>query len=182
MPFSQSGGESGDRMIADLRRAAGLRRAEHNALFPHLSALLEQELVPGDAVVFVDDISGTADQALGTWGAMKELIPSGVSTFLILIAATESAINRIETETDLEVIAGVVLGEGDNFFSPRCTQFSEDEKRVVLRSCEKAHARLPRGYGGCGLLVVFQHDCPNNSLPVLWAENRRWAPLFRKSG
>ena len=24
------------------------------------------------------------------------------------------------------------------------------------------------GYGSCGLMISFQHGCPNNSIPILW--------------
>lgn len=42
------------------------------------------------------------------------------------------------------------------------------------------------GYGGCGLPVVLEHNTPNNSIPLLWAEtnsdnnNHKMIPLFRR--
>lgn len=42
------------------------------------------------------------------------------------------------------------------------------------------------GYGNCGLPVVFEHNTPNNSLPLLWAdtpdeqEKHNMRPLFRR--
>jgi len=38
----------------------------------------------------------------------------------------------------------------------------------------------PLGTGNLQALVVFEHNCPNNSLPVLWkgSETLPWTPLF----
>jgi hypothetical protein len=42
------------------------------------------------------------------------------------------------------------------------------------------------GYANCGLPVVFEHNTPNNSLPLLWADivgdsvNHNMRPLFRR--
>lgn len=45
---------------------------------------------------------------------------------------------------------------------------------------------VSRGFGGCGLPVVLEHNTPNNSLALLWAEsagaagNHPMRPLFRR--
>ena len=44
------------------------------------------------------------------------------------------------------------------------------------------------GYGACGLPVVLEHNTPNNSVPLLWAETEGDSeknvhairPLFRR--
>ena len=63
--------------------------------------------------------------------------------------------------------------------------FSPEEKRSILTLCRDTRCSNDyiKGYGGCGLLVVFKHGCPNNSVPILWYDNQpHWERLFlRKS-
>ncbi len=44
--------------------------------------------------------------------------------------------------------------------------------------------RLPLGYGGTELAVVFERGCPNNSVPILWGEatTPKWMALFTTYG
>lgn len=43
---------------------------------------------------------------------------------------------------------------------------------------EKVGGRVPYGYGDTGLTLVFQSNCPNNTLPLLWHSYNGWYPLF----
>ena len=62
---------------------------------------------------------------------------------------------------------------------------SESERDRAQTLCkelgDKLVKRSPLGYGGQGLLVVFERNCPNNSLPIMSAEGKGenpWRPLF----
>ena len=37
------------------------------------------------------------------------------------------------------------------------------------------------GYGGMGLLLVFEHGTPNNTLPILWRDSEDYFCLFPRS-
>ena len=45
---------------------------------------------------------------------------------------------------------------------------------------------LKHGYGACGLPLILDHNTPNNSLPLLWAESKgkngahKMRPLFKR--
>lgn len=42
-------------------------------------------------------------------------------------------------------------------------------------------SRYPLGFDGCMTSLVFEHGCPNNAPPILWAEgckHHAWHPLF----
>lgn len=73
--------------------------------------------------------------------------------------------------------------------------FMELAEKYYDSSIETVHTRVggvPRitlGYGGCGLPVVLEHNTPNNSVALLWAEtsgdgpapsNHPMRPLFRR--
>ena len=42
----------------------------------------------------------------------------------------------------------------------------------------------PLGYGDCQLLLGFQHNVPDNTLPIIWAERTLplWHPIFLRRG
>lgn len=74
------------------------------------------------------------------------------------------------------------LNGADNFFSDDCLHFTAEEKAAVLKYCNEHFPDSPKGYGDCGLLFVLQHDCPNNTIPILHAYNKnKWFPLFPRS-
>ncbi len=181
VPFSFSAGESGDSMLHMFRVANALQHRRYDELFIHIRDLPGEGLGEDDTVVFVDDFSGTGDQAVRNWNeALAELLPKKPSAFLVLVAAGADARRRINSDTGLTAVLHTVLTPPDNFFHERCRYFTPEEKGIVLGYCQTAAPREPRGYGDCGFLIVFSHRCPSNSIPVLHVSNRRWEGLFRR--
>lgn len=178
--LSTSAGESGDSMLHRFRLANGLGPKKFNSLFRHRSELLAEGLGPDDSVVFVDDFAGTGKQVVDAWDEyFSEVVPDS-RLYLILAAATKQAVERISEGTSLIVNPGFRLTQADNVFSEMCTHFSPAEKEEILNQCTKADRRAPRGFGDCGLLLVFAHNCPNNSIPILHVVNAKWHGLFRR--
>jgi hypothetical protein len=179
LAYSISAGESGDSMLHTLRRACGLTRQADNDLFAYKSDLLRLQPTFQDTVIFVDDFAGTGRQACTYWEeTMAELLPGSPNTYLLLVAATERAIQRIETDTPLRVITYDHLNSTDDIFSPDCLHFSDIDKQKLLMYNSRADPRIPRGSGDCGTLVVFTHGAPNDSIPILHANRRGWQGLF----
>ena len=182
VPFSSSPGESGDSMLHLLRRSASLSGKAHSPLFIYRSELLRERLRPTDNVVFVDDFAGTGEQAVDAWnGTFSELLPEPPNTYLLLAAATERAIAKIQTSTPLRVATGVRLGPSEDLFSADCTHFTIAEKDAIISYNKRADRKRPRGYGDCGTVVVFAHGAPNNSIPILHSSSHRWQGLFRRT-
>ena len=184
VPFSGSAGESGDSMSHKFRLANELSGRRFNDLFIYRSDLLRENLTEEDTVVFIDDFSGTGQQACLAWeNSFSELLPEGPTAYLVLIAANIAARNRIQEETELLVVPHIELTDSDNIFSPSCRHFNSQEKQIILSYCQKIHPNLPKGHGDCGMVVVLAHNCPNNSIPILHGVNRRkrWEGLFRRN-
>ena len=65
-----------------------------------------------------------------------------------------------------------------------------NENKPVSKLCVKYYDRFEEdehtkkggpvcyGYGRAGLTLVFQSNCPNNSIPLLWHRFNNWYPLF----
>lgn len=100
---------------------------------------------------------------------------------LVLVAATSAAIQRIRDNTDMEVRCCTRLYSSDNIFSAECDHFTDGEKATLLEYCRRADENVPQGFGECGLVVVFAHRCPNNTIPILHANHDGWAGLFPRN-
>ena len=178
--FSSSAGESGDSMLHKFRMANDLGGKKYRDMFLHRSELLSAGLGPDDSLVFVDDFAGTGRQVVEAWEEyFHEVVPE-TKLYLVLAAATSRAVERISTETPLMVNPGFQFDDSDNVFHDACVQFTDVEKQTILRLCRRANAANPKGFGDCGLLAVFAHNTPNNSIPILHAVNARWTGLFRR--
>lgn len=180
--YSRAAGESGDAMLHRLRSAVGLTSARHHELFIGRSDLLREDLGPEDTVVFVDDFAGTGRQVSVGWKeVMKELLPGEPRVFLVLVATSAAAKQRIEEETELQVRSRLVLTKSDDVFSRQCKHFSHPERELLLRYCRRANKKNPKGFGDCGFVLILAHKAPNNSIPVLHATHDRWRGLFPRS-
>lgn len=65
-----------------------------------------------------------------------------------------------------------------------------DENKPVAKLCKKYYSRFKEdehievggsacyGYGGAGLTLVLQSNCPNDTIYILWHDCNGWYPLF----
>jgi hypothetical protein len=183
VPYSFSSGESGDQMIACFRQAMGLKERYYKELFVHPHKLLDQRLTGNDTVVLVDDFAGSGDQACTSWNNLfRELVGGAGTVYLMVVASTMRAQEAIREQTDLQVMSHYNLLDTDNFFAAECHHFSAEDKEAILALCTRHFPERPRGYGDCGLIFVLQHDCPNNSIPLLHSHKKnKWVPLFPRT-
>ena len=83
-----------------------------------------------------------------------------------------------------ELPIDAVLERHDDFF--RLTQAYYDPIIETKHTAIGGANHLGLGYGGCALPVVLEHNTPNNSIALLWAEtdgrgvNPAMRPLFRR--
>jgi hypothetical protein len=189
--MSGSAGESGDNMLYHFRVANSLDTKSDNELFVSRSDLFRQPLLAdgdphklgvNDTVVLLDDFCGTGTQVCEAWNdpetSFGALLAGVGKVYLIVVAASKAARQRIKSETELHLVHGHEYQEGDDVFSDKCKHFSSKEQKRLLEYCEVADRKAPRGYGDCGLIVVFQHRTPSNSIPVLHADHSKWTGLF----
>jgi hypothetical protein len=189
--MSGSAGESGDAMLYQFRIANGLDAKAFNQFFVSRSDLFRQPLLPDndpqklgkdDTVVLLDDFSGTGTQVCAAWNdpetSFGSLLAGVGRVYLILVAASKAARQRIANETAISPHAAHHLHESDNIFSDACRHFTEADRTKLLQYGQVANKDAPKGFGDCGFLVVFQHRPPNNSIPILHADHPKWTGLF----
>lgn len=181
VPYSSSAGESGDSMLHVFRHANNLASNSFNELFIHRSDLLRDKLGKNDTVVLVDDMVGIGTQVCEAWNnVFGELLTEIGQVYLIVVAACDDAIQKIADETDIALKPDRQLHDADNFFHSKCKHFRTAEKNQLLDYCESVDDTNPKGFGDCGLVLVFAHGIPNNSLPILGKTTEKWEPLFRR--
>jgi hypothetical protein len=137
---------------------------------------------PGCVLVFFNDTHGTGNQFLReAFSRVKK--ENFKAVFVVAITIAERALLRFNHE-----LKGIrVIPD-----TPTPSIFDEFTAREVNRLRElgaMVYPKHPFGYGGAGLLVSYWFQCPNNTLPLIWAshalENNRvdgrcypWTPLF----
>jgi hypothetical protein len=171
-------GESGQSMLRIFREATGMASEKYQGLFCSSVELVRKNLTAKDTLVFIDDFSGTGQQITKHWPVLAELIASEARCHLLLTAATDHAIKKIKSETELRLHVSFVLNQTDNIFHDSCDRFSKKEKKSVEKYCKLADRRNPKGWGSCGLLFVLSHKTPNNTIPILHVNTRKWVGLF----
>jgi len=172
-------GESGQSMVRIFREANNLASEKYNYLFCNILDLPRKKATAADTIVFIDDFSGTGRQVCRKWPVIFELVASSDAQFyLVLTAATETAIEEIQEKTLLSVKTRVRIQKNENVFSASCHRFTPAERQRLLHYCSRADSDQPRGFGECGLLYVLSHKTPNNSIPILHVNNRNWRGLF----
>jgi len=189
--MSGSAGESGDAMLYDFRVANGLTSKNFNNLFVTRADLFRQPDLPKsdhkrlgeeDTVVLVDDFSGTGTQICTAWNSPETSFSSllaGVGrVYVVLVAASKNARRAILENTSLVPMPGYQLQDSDSVFSDKCRHFTKADRDRLLHYGKKADKLNPRGFHGCGYVVVFQHRPPNNSIPILHRTSSDWTALF----
>jgi hypothetical protein len=189
--MSDSAGESGDAMLYQFRLANGLDSKHFGDLFVSRSDLFRQTMLPeddpkrlgpDDTIVLLDDFSGTGSQVCNAWNdpvtSFGALLAGMEKIYLVLVAASKAARDKILKETSIRPFPIHSLQESDNVFSEKCNKFSKADRTKLLHYCSIANKKHPKGFGDCGLVVVFHHRPPNNTIPILHASHDDWTGLF----
>jgi hypothetical protein len=173
-------------------------------LFPSLSEMFvcsDGKITRGeedvDAIVFVDDFSGTGTTALRSVKKREhflEVYKSGGNReiHLYFLAATTRALDKIRKNTLIDSVECVLelddsyraLEQGSRYFRSHSLSldFSVNDASLLFeRAARSAKCVEPMGFGGCQLLIGFHHNTPNNTLPAFWSDSAGWSPLFCRS-
>ena len=162
-------------------------------------------------VIFLDDFMGTGrqfekevlhKQILGNSrlrAAIQAKTGSSVFFFVLICVAYEEGMQRaIQALSSaprwlqMKLLVGDILRADSKAFSCESSVFQHEyvrniaEELIVHQIGEHLHPAAPNGWGGLQSLVVFEHNTPNSSLPVIWKSgyvgNQLWRALFPRMG
>ena len=146
-------------------------------------------------LVFVDDFVGSGHSAtdyLQTFlNECEDLVKAkAIRVFFVAVCGFESGMRYIEEHlrsdiTQVNVHFCDSFDRSDACFSDQSKVFTDQHERLRAREIAESKGVIlckpaPLGYSDSQALVVFSHNCPNNTLPILWEKNRDWIPLFRR--
>ena len=161
------------------------------------AARLEDYLAKNECerVVVVDDFIGTGrtatDRLIEHAGLMRQAAAAtGRDVVLGVACAFQSGVRAVEqaiadAELPVEICVGEMLMDSDRCFHESAGIFDSTEERLIAKRLFETTARSigsnePLGTGDCEGLLVFEHNCPNNTLPLLWKRSDGWTPLFAR--
>lgn len=147
------------------------------------------------AIIFLDDFVGTGQSVCeyleeifpGCEANLSEKLPK---IFFVAVCGFQSGKLRIENFAEsrmLPVKAHLcdVLDPSYVCFGEESCAFPDPVERLQAKEIARAKGMLlckpaPLGFNDSQALVVFAHNCPNNTLPILWEKTKDWMPLFRR--
>lgn len=193
----QSMGQSAPRLAHALKNQAGWRAdveidLEHEARWP--AGEIEWIIIADDFVGSGNRLSSISEGPRSRLDALLSRYPRAQVMILILVAYAHGLrrIRAMSRRERVRMLTYRVLGDEDRVFTEASTIIPNSHDRQALRQfCmeEATNGRLsglpPQfwlGYRETGAIVVFFDTVPNNSLPILWADNGRWVPLFPVAG
>lgn len=161
-------------------------------------------------VIFLDDFLGTGGQFADVLNkqllandrlrtAIRAKGRSLIRFYVLVCVAYEEgllravqALREAPTWLKMKLLAGDILRADSKVFSSESSVFRERlvrsvaEDIVVRQIGARLHPSAPEGWGGLQSLVVFEHNTPNDSLPVIWKDgqvgNQLWRALFPRMG
>lgn len=144
-----------------------------------------------DNIVLLDDVIGTGQSVATDIAHVIEEVHSlsrSRNVYVLTVAGYVEGISKVVDDTGASVISALEYSVKDTvtdldgvFYTG--LPMSERARALdrIKRYCRVA-ARSDLGYGGIGGLLVFDHNTPNTSLPVIWARGNGWIPLFARAG
>lgn len=137
------------------------------------------------AIVVLNDTQGSGNQfTTKVWPAISKHCELGTRAYVACLVGAKPARQQISAlSNQIKFVAGIshaiclqdLVDDGT---------FSGEEASLIRAISERANAQLPKGYGDCELLVAYDYQCPNNTLPVFWGDGncsrrgKNWIPLF----
>ncbi|MGE8111654.1 hypothetical protein [Pseudomonas sp. HN2-3] len=145
-----------------------------------------RKLPEDEYLLIVDDGSFSGSQISQTLVQCGDLMRNHERGGIVLAIAHEEAIKRLAKDfPNVKVFYGELLTEKDNF-KKVCELWIEnkiwpydkvDPYDLYLKTLARADMS-DAGMGG--LMVVYEHGIPDNTLPLLWKRSANWEPLFER--
>jgi hypothetical protein len=118
---------------------------------------------PGRVLVFFNDTHGTGNQFLREVAAGVD-VTRFRATFIIAVTIAEKALRRFRRELPQATVLPGHPAQGVRDI------FTSNEVRRLRELGSLVYPTHPLGFGDAGLLTVYHFQCPNNTLPLIWAD------------
>jgi hypothetical protein len=145
--------------------------------------------------VFLDDFCGSGEQAKQySEDILKDLkrIERNIHVAYYVLFATSGGLKVIREHTLFDDVQCIFeLDDTYRCFGNKSLYFLEPhpsvDKKFAETMCTKYGSNLmpahPLGFGNCQLLIGFDHNTPDNTLPIIWYDEPgefQWTPIFKR--
>lgn len=141
-------------------------------------------------IVFVDDVIGTGRTVAKEVERIAEEVYTLSRTrniFILTVAGYEAGIQHVTEATGASVVSALEYNARDTVASLDATFYEGlpvEERSAILERIKRYCRSISTselGFGGVGGLLVFDHNTPNNTLPIVCSTGKGWLPLFQRS-
>ncbi len=156
-------GDSAHRHAYDLSKIWKINR---NQIYS-ISQLNAQAVSDKSILIAFNDTYGTGNQFvtdMASNGSLRE-IAKQKWLFIVGLTVSDIALNYFQYELPDAYIIRTA--------APKTVYevFNYKEMRRIEELGADVYPPHPLGYGGAGLLVAYEFQCPNNSIPLIWANS-----------
>lgn len=154
---------------------------------------LESHSSEVELVIFIDDFVGSGDQFLEF---LERFFPEGnfndgtQYVYAPLGACKSGVENIVKKAPRVKVCHAEMVEEENYFFSGLTSRYKElgveceDAIKVIYENFMKkvglGRLKHKYGYGALELTYAYAHGTPNATLPVFWAANEHYQPVFSR--
>lgn len=150
-------------------------------------------------IVLVDDIIGSGKQFNEEFEQLLEFLPFlrerdfHDTVYYVALLALPKGIEKITRkyrQMGDRICIGEELSESHQAFSkvifPDSKEMRKAKSSVKKISLakdlyfDKSGKPRPFGHHNDALLIAFEHNTPNNTLPIFWSKSNGWTPLFER--
>lgn len=143
---------------------------------------LQSRVLSNRFLIIFNDTHGSGNQFLDkVWPFFLQLPSKPRAVFLVAIAIAQEAFDKFSKLPGVQIVP-------DSPSTSAKDIFSNNELNRLSKIGEQVYPKHPLGYSGAALLTAYYFQCPNNTLPIVWADgnNNRvagrrqypWYPLF----
>lgn len=186
-------------------------KGEIELRFQHPSVIRRENIPAGiklEALVFVDDFIGSGKTSVSSFKSFHESYAHrselrGLPTWYVTVTGFDRGVSRVVDEFPhlsgrILAASGFLTDEDRAFAWPGkifdkrhewlrakqlCSEIGTNILRPYFRGANKLNPHV-LGWENDQALVAFEHNTPNNTLPIFWAagmfRGRRWHPLFAR--
>lgn len=171
-------GDSAD-MLAYLVKEWGIKQSQIKTI----DEIKETAVTDRHILVAFNDTHGTGNQFVNSiLKCLKPIIRIN-PLYVVALTITDQAIKYLKSQiSNVRIINNNEPLSADKIFT-------HEEYLLLEELCGDVYPPHPMGYGETGLLTAYYYQCPNNTLPVIWANSETqnnnfdgytfpWIPLF----
>ena len=149
-----------------------------------------------DRYVFIDDFCGSGHQAIEYSADIVDRIKngnSGIEVYYFVLCGMTEGLSAVKKNAKFDRVECIFeLDDSFRTFSSSSRYFpSPGQPQIIAQFAREMCIRYglgllpssPLGYDNCQLLLGFQHNTPDNTLPVFWSDgsaHKSWIPIFKR--